>query len=91
MTLLDDARQIDAGGDLTLARLRAEFEDLVEGVAALAEHLSTSEDWDEVRLLLATTAEWRNRLYDAEIPASLRDQEFEIRRRWNSLSWTYTS
>lgn len=76
---------------LDLAALRREFKHFAEGVHALAEELSYSDDQDEVRLFLATVAEFRDGLYDAEIPAVVRDQDLEIWHRYNRVSWTRDS
>lgn len=78
-------------GELTLAALRDEFKTFTEGVEALARTLETSDDRDELRLFLATVAEWRTALYNAEAPATCRLQMVEIRARHERLSWTETS
>lgn len=76
---------------LDLGQLILEYKRLKEGIEALAGDLSTSDDMDELHLLLATVQEFRYGLIHAPSQAELRLQRLENDKRYNSLSWAATS
>lgn len=76
---------------LDLGQLILEYKRLRDGIVALAEDLSNSDDINELHLLLATVQEFRYGLIQAPWPAQARLQRLENEKRYNSLSWTATS
>jgi hypothetical protein len=74
------------GSSLDLTELIGDYKHLRDGVRALAEDQSKSDDMEELYLLLATIDEFRNGLMDASSAANRRLHHLEIAKRHNSLS-----
>jgi hypothetical protein len=72
---------------LDWAQLLKEYGRLRDGIRALAEDMTKSEDMDELRALVSMVDEFRHGVLGAVEPAVLRLQSLEIERRHNSLSW----
>lgn len=76
---------------LDMAQLIGEYKLLRDGIAALAEDMATSDDMDELRLLMATIREIKMGLEAAKWPAEARLQRLENEERYSSPSWARTS
>jgi hypothetical protein len=74
------------GSSLDLTELIGDYQHLRDGVQAISEDMSKSDDMDELYLLLAVVDEFRDGLMDARSEANRRLHYLEIDKRHNSLS-----